>query len=64
MITLITCTFLGYAIGFGAGVGAATVFYLLYGILDTVRLSAALPLTIHSLTKETESPAGRYGSRR
>lgn len=34
--TLIACTFLGFAEGFGVGIGAATVLYLLLGAVDTV----------------------------
>ena len=34
--TLIACTFLGYAIGFGVGIGAAIVAYLFLGVRDTV----------------------------
>lgn len=36
MVTLIACTFLGFAAGFGVGIGAATVLYLLLGAVDTV----------------------------
>lgn len=50
MITLIACTFLGYAIGFGVGIGAATVVYLIWGVLDTVGRPAGLSATTHSLT--------------
>lgn len=34
--TLIACTSLGYAPGFGVGVAAAALVYLLFGIVDTV----------------------------
>ncbi|KAJ7096991.1 sulfate transporter family-domain-containing protein [Mycena crocata] len=33
--TLAGCTFLGFAEGFGIGIGAATVVYLLYGVIDS-----------------------------
>ncbi|KAJ7277636.1 hypothetical protein C8J57DRAFT_1713361 [Mycena rebaudengoi] len=33
--TLAACTFLGFAEGFGVGIGAATVVYLLYGVIDS-----------------------------
>ncbi|KAJ7247016.1 sulfate transporter family-domain-containing protein [Mycena rebaudengoi] len=33
--TLASCTFLGFAEGFGVGIGAATVVYLLYGVIDS-----------------------------
>ena len=36
MTTLVACTFLGFAPGFGVGMGAAVVVYLLWGIIDTV----------------------------
>ncbi|KAJ7612256.1 sulfate transporter family-domain-containing protein [Roridomyces roridus] len=35
MATLIACTFLGFAEGFGVGIGAATVVYLAYGVIDS-----------------------------
>ncbi|KAJ7501842.1 hypothetical protein B0H11DRAFT_2275042 [Mycena galericulata] len=35
LATLIACTFLGFAEGFGVGIGAATVVYLLYGVIDS-----------------------------
>lgn len=38
MTTLIACTFMGYAPGFGIGVAAAAVVYLFWGIMDTVRI--------------------------
>jgi len=41
VVTLNACAFLGFAPGFGVGVGAATVVYLFWGFLDTVCLSAA-----------------------
>jgi hypothetical protein len=42
MGTLAACTFFGFAEGFGAGVGTATVVYLIYGVLDSVRTSCLL----------------------
>ncbi|KAJ7486358.1 sulfate transporter family-domain-containing protein [Mycena galericulata] len=35
LATLTACTFLGFAEGFGVGIGAATVVYLLYGVIDS-----------------------------
>ncbi|KAL8654946.1 MAG: hypothetical protein Q9210_001189 [Variospora velana] len=35
MTTLIACIFLGYAPGFGVGVAAAALIYLLFGVVDT-----------------------------
>jgi SulP family sulfate permease len=35
--TLAACTFLGFAEGFGVGIGAATVVYFMYGVMDSVR---------------------------
>ncbi|KAJ6559830.1 sulfate transporter family-domain-containing protein [Mycena capillaripes] len=35
MGTLVGCTFLGFAEGFGVGIGAATVVYLMYGVIDS-----------------------------
>jgi hypothetical protein len=32
-----TCTFLGFAEGFGVGIGAAAMVYLTYGVIDSVR---------------------------
>lgn len=46
MITIITCTFLGFAIGFGVGIGAATVLYLFWGIVDTACLSNSSPVVM------------------
>ena len=42
MTTIIACTFLGFAIGFGVGIGFAVLVYLLWGIRDTVGLALAL----------------------
>lgn len=36
--TLLACTFLGFAEGFGVGIGAATVVYLAYGVIDSVSI--------------------------
>jgi MFS superfamily sulfate permease-like transporter len=36
--TLAACTFLGFAEGFGVGIGAATVVYFMYGVMDSVRI--------------------------
>ncbi|KAJ7908503.1 sulfate transporter family-domain-containing protein [Mycena leptocephala] len=33
--TLAACTFLGFAEGFGVGIGAATVVYFMYGVMDS-----------------------------
>ncbi|KAJ7183837.1 hypothetical protein C8R46DRAFT_520095 [Mycena filopes] len=33
--TLAACTFVGFAEGFGIGIGGATVVYLLYGVVDS-----------------------------
>ncbi|KAJ6459182.1 hypothetical protein C8R47DRAFT_1162310 [Mycena vitilis] len=33
--TLVGCTFLGFAEGFGVGIGAAAVVYLVYGVIDS-----------------------------
>lgn len=62
MTTLIACTILGYAIGFGVGIGAATVVYLFWGVRDTVGLSDALYMMRESLTKISERSSGRSGS--
>ncbi|KAJ7118124.1 hypothetical protein C8R44DRAFT_923357 [Mycena epipterygia] len=35
MGTLAACTFLGFAEGFGVGIGAAMVVYLMYGVIDS-----------------------------
>ncbi|KAJ7111714.1 sulfate transporter family-domain-containing protein [Mycena epipterygia] len=35
LATLAACTFLGFAEGFGVGIGAATVVYLMYGVIDS-----------------------------
>ncbi|KAL8805522.1 MAG: hypothetical protein Q9182_001891 [Xanthomendoza sp. 2 TL-2023] len=37
MTTLIACTFLGFAPGFGVGIGAAILLYAITGALDTLR---------------------------
>ncbi len=34
--TLMACTFLGFAEGFGVGIGAAIVVYFVYGVVDSV----------------------------
>ena len=62
MTTIIACTFLGYAIGFGVGFGAATVVYLFWGVRDTVGFSNLLHMIIVSLTGISESSSGRSGS--
>lgn len=62
MATLVACTFLGYAIGFGVGVGAATLVYLFWGIRDTVSHLPA-PFTVDELlTGVLESSIGRSRS--
>ncbi|KAJ7036917.1 hypothetical protein C8F04DRAFT_457262 [Mycena alexandri] len=33
--TLVACTFLGFAQGFGVGIGAATFVYFMYGVIDS-----------------------------
>lgn len=38
MTTVIACTFLGYAIGLGVGIGAAIIIYLFWNVRDTVSL--------------------------
>ena len=38
IVTLMACTFLGFAPGFGVGIGAAILIYLCWGIVDTVCL--------------------------
>lgn len=58
MTTLIACTILGYAIGFGVGIGAAIIVYLFWGVRDTVGLSDALYMIRESLTKISESSPG------
>ncbi|KDQ59289.1 hypothetical protein JAAARDRAFT_57211 [Jaapia argillacea MUCL 33604] len=35
MATLLACTFLGFAEGFGVGIATATVVYLAYGVVDS-----------------------------
>ncbi|KAJ7463545.1 sulfate transporter family-domain-containing protein [Mycena latifolia] len=35
LATLAGCTFLGFAEGFGVGIGAAALVYLLYGVIDS-----------------------------
>ncbi|KAF9467786.1 sulfate transporter family-domain-containing protein [Collybia nuda] len=35
MTTLFACTFLGFAEGFGVGIGTATAVYLVYGVVDS-----------------------------
>ena len=42
MTTLLACTFIGYAPGFGVGLAAAAVMYLLCGIADTVSTSTSV----------------------
>jgi len=37
--TLMSCTFIGFAEGFGVGIGAAAVVYLAFGVVDSVRHS-------------------------
>ncbi len=64
MTTLIACTFLGYAVGFGVGIGAATVIYLFWGFRDTVRLPISLSTARRLLTKVAESSSDRSGPRR
>lgn len=39
LATLGACTFLGFAEGFGVGIGAAAAVYLMYGVIDSVRAS-------------------------
>ena len=34
--TLFACTFIGFAEGFGVGIGAAAALYFVYGVVDTV----------------------------
>ncbi len=40
--TLMACTFLGFAEGFGVGIGAAIVVYFVYGVVDSVSLLKAV----------------------
>lgn len=40
--TLIACAFLGFAPGFGVGIGAAGVLYIFWSISDTVSLCTTL----------------------
>jgi len=54
MTTLIACTFLGYAIGFGVGIGAAIVIYLFWGVRDTVDPDTSPAAIRASLTKVAE----------
>ncbi|KAJ7681992.1 sulfate transporter family-domain-containing protein [Mycena polygramma] len=35
LATLAACTFIGFAEGFGVGIGAAAVVYLIYGVIDS-----------------------------
>ncbi|KAJ7681984.1 sulfate transporter family-domain-containing protein [Mycena polygramma] len=35
LATLAACTFIGFAEGFGVGIGAAAVVYLVYGVIDS-----------------------------
>ena len=56
MVTLLACTFLGFAPGFGVGVGAATVVYLLWGVIDSVSPSAAALLISIELTIPFREP--------
>lgn len=44
MVTLIACSFLGFAIGFGVGIGAAIVAYLFWGIVDMVGIFVVLTI--------------------
>jgi hypothetical protein len=44
LATLAACTFLGFAEGFGVGIGAAAAAYLMYGVIDSVR---TLPLILN-----------------
>jgi len=37
--TLMSCTFIGFAEGFGVGIGAAAVVYLAFGVVDSVQYS-------------------------
>lgn len=49
MITLITCTFLGFAIGFGAGVGSAILIYFVWNTIDTVDFPPIFGMTVKLL---------------
>ncbi|KAJ7743611.1 hypothetical protein B0H16DRAFT_1322642 [Mycena metata] len=57
--TLAACTFLGFAEGFGIGIGAATVVYLMYGVIDSP--ARAEPLGEwsdgHDMEISTKTPA-------
>lgn len=38
--TLIACTFLGFAPGFGVGIAAAAVVYMIWGVVDSVSMAS------------------------
>ncbi|KAJ7737831.1 hypothetical protein DFH07DRAFT_93682 [Mycena maculata] len=50
LATLAACTALGFAEGFGVGIGAATVVYLLYGVMDSVSVNCSSLLRLMNFT--------------
>lgn len=61
MVTLFACTFLGFAEGFGVGIGTATAVYLVYGVVDSVRVSMLCYIFTVVLIYETESSSYTVG---
>ncbi|KAJ7822227.1 hypothetical protein B0H13DRAFT_2448258 [Mycena leptocephala] len=61
--TLAACTFLGFAEGFGVGIGAATVVYFMYGVMDSVRTFSANELA-HTAAGEEPGRGPRCGTAR
>jgi hypothetical protein len=63
MATLLACTFLGFGEGFAVGIGAATVVYLVYGVVDSVSHSRCfLPRQLYLFpSSEPELCSGKNG---
>jgi MFS superfamily sulfate permease-like transporter len=61
MATLLACTFLGFAEGFGVGIGAAAVVYLVYGLVDSVGVSEPFYAIPRVLTSDTASSCYAMG---
>lgn len=61
LATLAACTFLGFAEGFGVGIGAAAVVYLMYGVIDSVsalHIPSLNPAFMFISTLPFDSPRG------
>ncbi|KAL8681976.1 MAG: hypothetical protein Q9186_001918 [Xanthomendoza sp. 1 TL-2023] len=56
MTTLIACTFLGFAPGFGIGIGAAILLYAVTGALDTRATSIKLDEETNTSTSQETTP--------